>query len=63
MVTLHGNFFEGTVEALDLPIGPGMGGLSEPVIDAVFVMYMAENMPSGIDLIGHIDKSFLIADQ
>ena len=35
VVALDGGFFDGAVHALDLPVGPGMIGFGEPVIDAV----------------------------
>ena len=35
VVSAHGGFFEGTVHALDLAIGPGMIGFGKAVVDAV----------------------------
>lgn len=56
VVALPGGFFWGGVEALDLAIGPGAGGLGEAVLDAVFVAHAVEDMPPGVDLVGHIAK-------
>ena len=35
VVALHGGFLNGSVHAFDLPVGPGMVGFGEAVIDAV----------------------------
>lgn len=35
VVSLHGGFFDGPIHAFDLPVGPGMIGFGEAVIDAV----------------------------
>ena len=51
MKALHGSFFQGAVEALRLPVGPGVGRLRE----AVLVAHAVENRPPDIPLVGHIE--------
>ncbi len=44
MVTLDGCFLEGSVYALDLPVGPRMVGLGEAVFDSLKVTEPVEGM-------------------
>ena len=43
-VALHRSFLDGPVHALDLPVGPGMVGLGEPVVDVVGLAGAVEGM-------------------
>src|SRR5579862_2640878 len=44
VVPLDGRFFEGAVHPLDLPIGPGMVGFGEAVLDAACSTDFLEGM-------------------
>ena len=54
VVAPHRRFFERTVEALNLPVDPGVGRLGKAVFDTVLVADAVENVPPGIHLVGHI---------
>ena len=44
VVALDGGFLDRAVHALDLPVGPGMLDLGEPVLDAVLVAAHVEHV-------------------
>jgi hypothetical protein len=44
VVAAHGCFFQGSVHALNLAVGPGMVRFGKPVLDAVFLAAHIEHM-------------------
>ena len=44
VILLHGGFFEGTVQAFHLAIGPGMVGLGEAMVEAICLADAIEEM-------------------
>ena len=54
MVDLDGGFLECAVQALDLPVAPGVGRLGEAVPEAVFVADPVEDVAAAVHGVGHI---------
>ena len=59
VVTFHCGFFNGTVHALDLAIGPGMFNSGEAMLDAVFMANPIKDMYKSVCIgctIGKLDS-------
>ena len=63
MILARGGLFQGAVKALNLPVGPGMGGLGKTVLSALLVADTAKNVPPGIHLVGHIAELGTVVGQ
>ena len=48
VILLHGGLFEGAVHAFHLPIGPGMVGFGESMVDAKSLAHPRKDMLEGI---------------
>lgn len=63
MIALYSGFLYGSVQALNLAVGPGMCGLGKAVFDNVLLANTAKNVLTVLGLVRHVAKRRTVVSQ
>lgn len=63
MIALYSGFLYGSVQALNLAVGPGMCGLGKVVFDTVLLANTAKNVLTVLGLTRHVTKRHIVVSQ